>query len=212
MQPKAKPEGRAYHHGNLPEVLAAAAEALVREKGVHGFTLRECARRAGVAHSAPGHHFGDVTGLLSEVAARGFERLTSSMVAEREGASGPDRLRSIGRGYLAFAQSDPVIFVLMFHSDRVDHTSARLQAAGEAAFGELVDAITEARGLADRDEEALRFAWGAIHGIAMLLVDGPLKPGAGASRGEDAGLAEGTIERIVHAVVSFKVGKPARKR
>ena len=38
--------------------------------------MLECARRAGVPHAAPAHHFGDVRGLLTEVAASGFERLT----------------------------------------------------------------------------------------------------------------------------------------
>ncbi len=207
---RGRPESRPYHHGNLPEVLAAAAEALVREKGVHGFTLRECARRAGVAHSAPGHHFGDVTGLLTEVAARGFERLTRSMQQEREGASGADVLRRIGRGYVAFAASEPVVFVLMFHSDRIDRTSSRLQAAGNAAFGELVAAIAAATGRPDRDEDALRFAWGAIHGISMLLVDGPMRPSGSGTPGAELALADGTIERIVYAVTSAEYFKAAR--
>lgn len=202
---RTEPTARPYHHGNLPEVLAVEAETLVREKGAHDFTLRECARRAGVAHSAPGHHFGDVTGLLTEVAARGFERLTRRMQEERTGAVGPEVLRCIGRGYVGFAVSDPVIFVLMFHSDRVNRQSARLQTAGEAAFGELVVAIAEATGRPARDEEALRFAWGAIHGIAMLLVDGPKKPNGGILNGGDVALAAGTIERIVHAVTTFGV-------
>ena len=160
---------RPYHHGNLPAVLAAAAEAVVREQGVHDFSLRECARRAGVAHSAPGHHFGDVTGLLSEVAARGFDRLTGSMRQERGATTGPEALKRIGRGYVAFALRDPAIFELMFHSDRVDGKNPRLQQAGTAAFQELVDAVAQARGGDVRDEEALHFAWAAVHGLAMLF-------------------------------------------
>lgn len=197
-----------YHHGNLPETLADAAETLVREKGVHGFTLRECARRAGVAHSAPGHHYGDVSGLLTEIAARGFDRLTQSMRDERGDAEGAEILRRIGRGYVAFATTDPVIFVLMFHSDRVDRENRRLQTAGEAAFGELVAAVTAATGRSERDEEALRFAWGAIHGISMLLVDGPMRPAGGCTHGAGAVMAEGTIERIVHAITSYKPNGP----
>ena len=60
-----------YHHGDLKEALLAAAESVLDDHGLQGFTLRECARRAGVSHAAPKHHFGDVRGVLTEVAARG---------------------------------------------------------------------------------------------------------------------------------------------
>lgn len=192
-----------YHHGDLFDALARVAEELVRETGIHGFSLRECARRAGVAHSAPAHHFGDVHGLLSEVSARGFERLTARMQAHRAGAEGPEALERIARGYVDFALSDPVVFVLMFHSDRVDRGNPRCQRAGDAAFAELVAAVSSARSGAGRDNEVLRFAWAAIHGIAMLLVDGPLMPAGGNRRGGAIELAEGTIRRIVHSVMSY---------
>jgi AcrR family transcriptional regulator len=193
---------RPYHHGNLPEVLAIAAEAVVRELGVHAFSLRECARRAGVAHSAPGHHFGDVTGLLSEVAARGFDRLTLSMRQERGRATGPQALKRIGRGYVGFAVRDPAIFELMFHSDRVDRKNPRLQQAGTAAFAELVDAVAQARGTDARDEEALRFAWAAVHGIAMLLINGAL---SGPGRGSKAGSKlDGIVDRIVFTILHYE--------
>ena len=197
-----KPARRPYHHGNLPEVLAAAAEAVVREVGVHDFSLRECARRAGVAHSAPGHHFGDVTGLLSEVAARGFDRLTLSMRQERGGATGPDALKRIGRGYVAFALRDPAIFELMFHSDRVDGKNPRLKEAGDTAFAELVDAVAQARGTDVRDEEALRFAWAGVHGLAMLLISGALT-GRG-QRSKATPKLDGIIDRIVFTILHYE--------
>lgn len=197
------PGSKPYHHGDLFDALARVAEDLVRETGIHGFSLRECARRAGVAHSAPAHHFGDVTGLLAEVSARGFERLTARMRSHRAGCEGPEALARIARGYVEFALSDPVVFVLMFHSERVDRGSPRCQRAGDAAFDELVKAVSSARSGAERDNEVLRFAWAAIHGIAMLLVDGPLKPAGGNRRGGSSELAEGTIRRIVYAVTSY---------
>jgi AcrR family transcriptional regulator len=204
------PGARPYHHGDLFDALARTAEELVRETGIHGFSLRECARRAGVAHSAPGHHFGDVSGLLTEVAARGFERLAARMQRHRAGIEGPEALERIARGYVDFALGDPVVFVLMFHSDRVDRGSPRCQRAGDAAFGELVSAVSSARGDSARDNDVLRFAWAAIHGIAMLLVDGPLMPAGGNRRGGSAELADGTIRRITHSVMTYV--EPAERR
>ena len=203
---------RPYHHGNLPEVLAAAAEAVVRELGVHDFSLRECARRAGVAHSAPGHHFGDVTGLLSEVAARGFDRLTASMRQERGGATGPEALKRIGRGYVAFALRDPAIFELMFHSDRVDGKNPRLQQAGQTAFQELVDAVAQARGSEVRDEEALRFDWAGVHGAAMWLINGALSGRAQGSKAVPK--VDGIIDRIVFTILHYEeqANMPANRK
>jgi len=74
----AKPADR-YHHGDRRDALLLAGEGVLAEREVKGFTLRECARRAGVSHAAPAHHFSDVRGFLSELAAVGFDRLTATM-------------------------------------------------------------------------------------------------------------------------------------
>ncbi len=198
---------RPYHHGDLRRALLDAAEGLVREGGVAAFSLRECARRADVAHSAPGHHFGDVSGLLTEVAARGFDRLTARLTAACGDAHPGDALARVASAYVAFALNDPAIFGLMFHSGRIDRSRPRLQQAGDLAFAELVSAVGATRQGVGDDTETLRFAWAAMHGIAMLLIDGPLKPAGGQRSGGDARLAEGTIRRIIHTVNTFDVSK-----
>ena len=65
-----------YHHGNLPETLVLEAAELLAERGADGFSMREVARRAGVAVAAPSHHFGNAKGLITAVAILGFETLT----------------------------------------------------------------------------------------------------------------------------------------
>jgi AcrR family transcriptional regulator len=80
--PEAKPRD-SYHHGDLREALLTAAEQLLHEEGLQGLTLRACARRAGVSHAAPKHHFEDLSDLLSEVAARSFDRLAERLEAAR---------------------------------------------------------------------------------------------------------------------------------
>ncbi len=124
MSPAAKPGPRAssYHHGDLRESLLAAAETLLEEGGVPALTLRAVARAAGVSHAAPAHHFGDLTGLLSELAAVGFMRLGAAFDAAMDGAgSAPSaRLTAMGKAYVAFARAYPGLFVLMFRSERLD--------------------------------------------------------------------------------------------
>ena len=71
----ARSKTQPYHHGQLREALVASGRTLLAERGIRGFTLRECARRAGVSHGAPAHHFGDAAGMLTAYAAQGFARI-----------------------------------------------------------------------------------------------------------------------------------------
>src|SRR6266702_5084677 len=70
-----------HHHGSLREAMLRAAESILERDGIGGLTLRAAAREAGVSHAAPKNHFGDVMGLLSDLAAVGFERLGAAMRA-----------------------------------------------------------------------------------------------------------------------------------
>ncbi|MDQ8732766.1 TetR family transcriptional regulator, partial [Bradyrhizobium sp. LHD-71] len=70
-----------YHHGSLHEALLKAAETILERDGLPGLTLRAAAREAGVSHAAPTHHFGDMSGLLSELAASGFRTFAAALKA-----------------------------------------------------------------------------------------------------------------------------------
>src|SRR5258708_10545516 len=78
-----------YHHGDLHEALLKAAEQVLERDGLPGLTLRAVAREAGVSHAAPTHHFGDLTGLLSELAAIGFRQFGAAMAAAAPSAAPP---------------------------------------------------------------------------------------------------------------------------
>ncbi|MFY9511162.1 MAG: TetR family transcriptional regulator, partial [Rubrivivax sp.] len=92
----------------------ASSAAILREQGLEAFTLREAARRAGVSHAAPAHHFGDARGLLSACAAAGFERLADQML-QYAAAAAPDaqaRLSASGQAYIDFALQQRALFQL----------------------------------------------------------------------------------------------------
>ena len=173
---KAKP-ATAYHHGALREALLQAAEQVLEVEGLESFTLRECARRAGVSHGAPAHHFGDAGGLLSELAATGFDRLTALMLKYRAAADPAPllQLRAAGLAYIDFAVAHRALFQLMFRSDRIDAKSPRLQEAGGRAFETFAEALRSAAPVPD-DEQAPRLllAWSVVHGFATLLLEGRL--------------------------------------
>jgi AcrR family transcriptional regulator len=160
-----------------------AAERILERDGIAGLTLRAAAREAGVSHAAPKNHFGDIRGLLSELAALGFARFGAALVANtREGEPPEARLAAIGHGYVTFARQNPGLFLLMFRSERLDFSRPSLRAAAEAAFGVLASAVgarqREASETASTLSQAAQItaAWSLVHGFAMLMLDGRLKP------------------------------------
>jgi AcrR family transcriptional regulator len=168
-----------YHHGDLRAALLKAAEEIIRESGVEGLTLRACARRAGVSHGAPAHHFGSVTGLLTEFAAEGFDRLAEAM--RRKQLKDPDdQLEASGLGYIEFAMRWPEHFRVMWRSELLNENSPRLQQARETAQQPLRAALLLANGQQrslSEDELAglFQLAWCGVHGYATLWVEGNRK-------------------------------------
>jgi len=170
-----------YHHGALREAMLEAAERILERDGIAGLTLRAAAREAGVSHAAPKNHFGDIRGLLSELAAVGFARFGAALVANtREGETRKARLEAIGHGYVTFAQQNPGLFLLMFRGERLDFRRPALRAAGEAAFRVLAGAVgapgPPEMALALPQAARITAAWSLVHGFAMLMLDGRLKP------------------------------------
>src|SRR6266699_3676969 len=97
-----------YHHGSLRAALLEAAERVLERDGLAGLTLRAVAREAGVSHAAPSHHFGDLTGLVSELAAIGFRMFNVAMVAARGSETHPlMRAMATAKAYVAYAQARP---------------------------------------------------------------------------------------------------------
>src|SRR5262250_143187 len=117
-----RPRPRTYHHGDLRAAALAAAEKILEKEGVDALTLRAVARAVGVSHTAPKNHFGDLQGLLSELAAIGYGRYGEAL-ANAMNAAGADpraRMRAMGRAYVGFARQHPGMFLLMFRSERLD--------------------------------------------------------------------------------------------
>ncbi len=178
MAKSAARSGRPYHHGELKEALVAAGRKLLEEKGLRGFTLRECARRAEVSHAAPAHHFDSIDDLLAEIATRGFGELTEAMAAEARRAGGDPAARLVGQGvgYMAFAAANPMLFRLMFNRETDGFETPALVAAAKAAR-ELHFAAIEAAIPKAPPEVKVRmsdFAWASVHGFITLVLEGQI--------------------------------------
>lgn len=163
-----------YHHGDLPNALRAATVELITEVGPAGFSLREVARRAGVSHAAPAHHFGDRAGLLTSVAVEGFETMLAALHAAQDGVDPDDvdeRYVTLARAYVRTALDHPGHLDVMFRHDLLREDDERLHEVGTATFAvlrEAVGAVCDARGVPDEADRMSIGCWSTVHGLVNL--------------------------------------------
>jgi AcrR family transcriptional regulator len=175
------PRGVGEHFaGDLRQALLDAAVATLDEAGADRLSLREVARRAGVSHAAPAHHFTDKAGLLTAVATEGFGMLVTYLADAQPGAAGQpaDQLAALGRAYAQFAEENPGRFEVMFRPGLLHVGDQAFQRAGDAAFQALRHHIAACQSCGWREREPTdalaAAAWALAHGIAVLRMQGSL--------------------------------------
>lgn len=179
-----------YRHGHLRRALLEAGIDLAREGGPNAVVLREATRRAGVVPNAAYRHFAGREDLLEAVRAAALAALAMAMESELTGLARRGRredaarasLRAVGRGYLRFAVTQTGLFRTAFATPAAvedDRDPAKAGASGLNPFqllGSALDQLVDAAVLpAQRRPGAEYLAWSAVHGLALLLIDGPLK-------------------------------------
>ena len=179
---------RPYHHGALRETLLQAALGAILETGATGWSLRDLARRAGVSHAAPAHHFGDKRGLLTALATEGYRRLAAEL---EEAWSDTASFLEVGVAYVRFATSNRSHFAVMYrpellHTDDPLLLEARARSA-RPLFGPLEELAKDSP--AWNTGDAAIAAWSLVHGLATLWLNGNLPPAVGAD-------PEATVRRV----------------
>ncbi|MFH8800627.1 TetR/AcrR family transcriptional regulator [Streptomyces sp. NPDC017936] len=156
---------RPYHHGDLRRAILAAALDVIAADGPSGLSLRDLARRAGVSHAAPAHHFRDRTGLLTAIAAEGHGLLAAALARSTD-------LRDAGARYVRFAREHPAHFQVMFSPELLRADDLELTTARGLSAAALTDTVTAAAsGPEETDARLARMAvWSLAHGFATLLL------------------------------------------
>lgn len=193
----------AYHHGDLPAALLDAVESAVAECGASGVSLRGVARRAGVSHGAPAHHFGSKAGLLTAFATRAYRLLAQTMrddLAALGDADAAAEVAAMGQSYVRFAVTHPSHFEVMFRQDALIPADRELAAARDEVYGQLsasVERCHQAGRLPGRAAEtAVISAWSLAHGLAALWISGRISERTG----------EQDPQRVAEAVTNLFVG------
>ncbi|MDH6181318.1 AcrR family transcriptional regulator [Microbacteriaceae bacterium SG_E_30_P1] len=183
------PSRASYHHGDLRQALLSAGIELASTGGPDAVVLREATRRVGVSPNAAYRHFADREALLAAVVDAAQARLAEHIDAEFAlvSASNPvdiarGHLRAVGSAYVRFALDEPGMFRTAFFvpADLEEAASpTRVGPSGRTPFellGDSLDELVASGAMPPHRREGAEFlAWSSVHGLAMLLIDGPLR-------------------------------------
>ena len=158
-----------YHHGDLRRTLLAETASAIAEGGVAKLSMRALAQRAGVSNAAPTYHFGDKSGLLTALAAEGYDRLAEAMA----GVDGDGGLVARGVAYVEFALACPSHFTVMFQPRLLHDDDADLTAARRRAWDALSTGVATTGSAPDSDLGVA--AWSLVHGYATLVLSGAVE-------------------------------------
>ncbi len=179
-----------YRHGDLRQALLDAGVDMAREGGPRAVVLREATRRAGVSPNAAYRHFADRTELVEAVSDAAQSLVAGAIEAEWDAVpsnlSARDaahaHLAAVGRGYLGFARDQPGLFRAAFTVPSDLETAldaAKAGPGGRTSFQLLATALDELVAVGalppERRPGAEFSAWSAVHGLAMLVLEGPLR-------------------------------------
>ena len=163
--------------------MLTAALDVIEESGTARLSLRDLARRAGVSHAAPAHHFGDKAGLLTAIATDGYHLLADQLEVAREN---DDALLEMGVAYVRFATENRAHFDVMFRPDLYDADDPAMQEAGQRAAAALSGGVSSQVGGDGPDPEIAGVAaWSLVHGFAGLWLAGALPGDRAESLGTD---------------------------
>jgi AcrR family transcriptional regulator len=197
---------------DLREKVLDASIALIEEKGLTEFSLREVARRAGVSHQAPYHYFADREAILAALCERGFDMLFERVsTARAAGESAADRFERAAMAYVTFAFERPAHFRMMFRPELVDQTKHRcLEESANRAFELLPAMVLECVGEGLPPEPSIEAlvttTWSFVHGLAFLILDGSLEtklPGAQGNREGAAREAVKGFRMLIDAAIAL---------
>jgi AcrR family transcriptional regulator len=207
--PRSGADRAGYRHGDLHQALIDAGLEMAREGGPDAVVLREATRRAGVSPNAAYRHFADRTALVEAVSDAASGGVAAAIEREWDAVPGDlspvetaqEHLRAVGRGYLRFAADEPGLFRAAFTvpSD-LDQALGRSKAGpgGRTPYELLAMALDElvaAGALPEERRPLSEFAcWSAVHGLAMLVLEGPL-------RGLPTDMGRAAAQRLIDMVV-----------
>ena len=173
-----KAQKSAYHHGNLAESLLDAVDELATQFGLEAVTLRGCAKLTGVSPSSAFRHYMDKRALLTAFATRALNQLAHAMEQAKQQAlrEKANSFHEVGLAYIRFAIEKPAFFRAMWREETIYSNDEQYLKAANQLSAHLQGGF--ANTIEDNDPGSLSaqelLAWSAVHGLANLMIDGPV--------------------------------------
>ncbi len=179
---------KTFRHGDLRNALITVGLEMARVGGPDAVILREATRQAGVSPNAAYRHFANQAALLEAVRSACISQVAAAIEEEMKKCR-PGRdpqvfarksLRAVGIGYLGFAMREPGMFRTAFSVPPAVHEQnpANTASMGLNPFQLLslaLDRMQESGLLSKKDrKDAEYLAWSTVHGLALLVLEGPL--------------------------------------
>jgi AcrR family transcriptional regulator len=170
-----------YHHGDLKNALIQAGIEILSEEGVKGLSLRRVAKRAGVSHTAPYAHFTDKQALVAAISTEGFKRLYTQLAQldKKYGSDPLKKLVEVAWSYVQFAVNDPEHFNITFSGiiEKEKDYPAFVEIS-QQSFAFIIKTVADCQSAgiirSGPTELIAIHIWGAIHGLATLLIEDQL--------------------------------------
>jgi AcrR family transcriptional regulator len=175
----------------LRDAILAAARRIFAEEGADALTMR---RIADAIEYSPGTlylYFSSREEIAMQLVAEGFQKLLEQIGPAVAIEDPVERLRAIGRAYVAFGLADPQTYKLIFMQDpkyvysvlSPDATGAAPETppdpgrSGQQAFESIASAISAAVAAgqfkAVDPQRAAEAFWAALHGVVSLHITCP---------------------------------------
>lgn len=170
-----------YHHGNLAESLLGAVDEIATQFGLEAVTLRACAKLVGVSPSSAFRHYADKRSLFTAFATKALIQLSESMSRAKDHAekNNENAFRAVGLAYIEFAIDKPAFFRAMWREETIYSNDENYREAASALGQHLTAGFADT--IEDTDPDTLSsqelLAWSSVHGLASLMVDGPVGTG-----------------------------------
>ena len=203
--------------GSYPDIVSStdlrttvlqAAVDFIAEHGPDGLSFRQVAAAAGVSHQAPYHHFTDRQGIFQAIALEGFTMFAATLrAAEQRGDIDPSS--ALLESYVDFALDHIGHFRVMFRADLTGISeNPELARVADESFDVLVDHVEGVLGpkaSVEQIRDRVVAMWSMAHGLATLLIDGPLEHKVGGITDRRA---------LIHAIAQhsgFAANRPPKK-
>jgi AcrR family transcriptional regulator len=164
-----------YHQEELRQKLLDKAKEIFLNEGIKSVTVRRISKELNVSPMAFYHYFKDLKVFIQELSISfilDLEEISKKAVSSN--LSGYPKLYRLGYEYVKYALDHPKQFLLMFKPEygsviKFEWSTTPLYKVLMATVIEICPKNTSPQDL----QIAALSVWSLVHGLAMLLVDGP---------------------------------------